>query len=81
MTEKAGMITHMSEEKWKKRQKSCLDNTRPARAVNVCYSEIIGNQIAIMTAEWYTGEAVQASLNMDIIYPRITDGTDSIFSI
>ena len=26
------------------------------------------------------GEAVQASLNMDIIYPRIADGTDSIFS-
>lgn len=26
MTEKAGMITHMNEEKWKKQQKSCLGN-------------------------------------------------------
>lgn len=26
------------------------------------------------------GETVQASLNMDVIYPRITDGTDTIFS-
>lgn len=26
------------------------------------------------------GENVQASLNMDVIYPRITDGTDTIFS-
>lgn len=26
------------------------------------------------------GQTVQASLNMDVIYPRITDGTDTIFS-
>lgn len=26
------------------------------------------------------GQTVQASLNMDVIYPRITDGTDMIFS-
>lgn len=26
------------------------------------------------------GRTVQASLNMDVIYPRITDGTDTIFS-
>lgn len=26
------------------------------------------------------GQSVQASLNMDVIYPRITDGTDTIFS-
>jgi len=26
------------------------------------------------------GQKVQASLNMDVIYPRITDGTDTIFS-
>lgn len=26
------------------------------------------------------GKTVQASLNMDVIYPRITDGTDTIFS-
>lgn len=26
------------------------------------------------------GKSVQTSLNMDVIYPRITDGTDSIFS-
>lgn len=26
------------------------------------------------------GNTVQASLNMDVIYPRITDGTDTIFS-
>ena len=26
------------------------------------------------------GDPIQASLNMDVIYPRITDGTDTIFS-
>jgi len=26
------------------------------------------------------GQTIQASLNMDVIYPRITDGTDTIFS-
>ena len=26
------------------------------------------------------GQTVQASLNMDVIYPRIADGTDTIFS-
>lgn len=26
------------------------------------------------------GDSIQASLNMDVIYPRITDGTDTIFS-
>ena len=37
--------------------------------------EIAENLFALMQ-----GEAVQASLNMDVIYPRITDGIDTIFS-
>lgn len=37
--------------------------------------EIGENLLALMQ-----GETVQTSLNMDVIYPRITDGTDTIFS-
>ncbi len=37
--------------------------------------DIAENLFALMQ-----GETVQASLNMDVIYPRITDGTDTIFS-
>lgn len=37
--------------------------------------EIADNLLALMQ-----GETVQTSLNMDVIYPRITDGTDTIFS-
>ena len=38
-------------------------------------AEVAENLIALMQ-----GKTVQTSLNMDVIYPRITDGTDSIFS-
>ncbi|MDO4978442.1 MAG: AAA family ATPase [Eubacteriales bacterium] len=37
--------------------------------------EIADNLLALMQ-----GEMFQTSLNMDVIYPRITDGTDTIFS-
>ncbi len=37
--------------------------------------EIAENLLALMQ-----GKTVQTSLNMDVIYPRITDGTDTIFS-
>ncbi len=37
--------------------------------------DIAENLFALMQ-----GETVQTSLNMDVIYPRITDGTDTIFS-
>lgn len=37
--------------------------------------DIAENLIALMQ-----GETVQASLHMDVIYPKITDGTDTIFS-
>lgn len=37
--------------------------------------EISDNLLALMQ-----GKTVQTSLNMDVIYPRITDGTDTIFS-
>lgn len=37
--------------------------------------EIADDLISIMQ-----GKSVQTSLNMDVIYPKITDGTDSIFS-
>lgn len=55
--------------------------------VNTSDNEIIREIIASLTPDiaeslftLMQGQTVQASLNMDVIYPRITDGTDTIFS-
>ncbi len=54
---------------------------------NTSDNEIIREMLAALTPDiaenlfaLMQGETVQASLNMDVIYPRITDGTDTIFS-
>ena len=54
---------------------------------NTSDNEIIREILASLTPEiaedffaLMQGETVQTSLNMDVIYPRITDGTDTIFS-
>lgn len=54
---------------------------------NTSDNEIIRKIMALLTPDiaenlfcLMQGQTVQASLNMDVIYPRITDGTDTIFS-
>ena len=54
---------------------------------NTSDNEIIREILASLTPEiaeelfmLMQGETIQASLNMDVIYPKITDGTDTIFS-
>ena len=54
---------------------------------NTSDNEIIREVLASLTPDMaeslfslMQGRTVQASLNLDVIYPRITDGTDTIFS-
>ena len=51
------------------------DNQIMKEILSSLTSEIAENLFSLMQ-----GQTVQASLNMDVIYPNITDGTDTIFS-
>ena len=51
------------------------DNEILCEILSSLNSDIAENLFSLMQ-----GKTIQASLNMDVIYPRITDGTDTIFS-
>ena len=51
-----------------------------ARALASHALSIFGDHSDVYAFALLQGQTVQASLNMDVIYPRITDGTDTIFS-